>query len=99
MKRFWISWYQPTEDFRPLIYPAENTLGYWCSGFSEAGNVMCALIEATNQSSAYKTITKSWPEAVVFRFCDEVDKDWKPGDRFPVAKWMPLYDQNKKLQR
>ena len=87
MKRFWIFWYQPTEDYRPLKWPLPKTiLGWWCSGqrCSDEASTLIAWVVAPSDYAAEKLIKKYWPEAKEWRFCDEVEKDWKPNDRFPL---------------
>ena len=87
MKRYWISWYQPTEDYRPLKWPLpKEILGWWCSGLrcSDDASTLVAWVEAESNESAEKLIKKYWPEAKEWRFNDEVELDWKPNDRFPV---------------
>jgi hypothetical protein len=92
MSRFWVSWYQPTEDYRPLTYPPNNhILGWWCSGHAEVGSTICAAIEAENEEAAREAVLKDWPEAFDvedWRFINEKPNDWKPGDRFSLSDWM-----------
>lgn len=91
--RFWISWRQPTEDWRPLNYPPNaQVLGCWCSGQSlriptgESGGywTICALVEAENELAAKVVVCIDWPEAEAWRFCNPVDQAWRPGDRFLI---------------
>ena len=87
MSRFWISWYQPTEDYRPLTDPPNAAvLGWWCSGerCSDSAATLCALVEAKDERRAYVVIKKDWPEAEEWRFCEPRDEAWEPNDRFPV---------------
>lgn len=88
--RYWCSFVQPTEYYRPLIYPPnESVLGWWCSGYDSNDNaIICALIESASEDDARKAVLKDWPEAQTFRFCDEVDRKWRPNDRFPLKDWM-----------
>jgi hypothetical protein len=97
MKRYWVSWTQRTEDFRPLSYPPnESILGWWCSGSDGDGNaVLCAVVAAAEDSDVCSAIFKDWPEAKDeimnnnWRIFCEKKVDWKPGDRFPINKtWM-----------
>ncbi len=85
---FWISWHQPTDDFRPLTDPpVEPVLGWWCSGYdSEDVPILCAAVSGRNEQQAKRNVRKSWPEADQWRFCEEKAKDWRPGDRFPIEK-------------
>ncbi len=90
IKRFWISWYQPTEDYRPLTYPPNNVIfGYWCSGSVDETNwTLCALVDAHNVTKAKEVICKDWPEAIEWRFVEQKSSDWLPNDRFPLKDWM-----------
>ncbi|HXJ14100.1 MAG TPA: hypothetical protein VNH19_17630 [Candidatus Limnocylindrales bacterium] len=89
MKRFWLSWVQPTEDYRPLKDPPnEAIIGWWCSGSdSDDHATLCAVVDAKNESAAKKSVQMDWPEATSWRFCDAVARDYQPGDRFPVSGW------------
>ena len=94
LNRFWLSWPQPTEDFRPLTDPPRpaGILGWWCSGY-DADDValLCALVEASNLSAAKAAIRQSWPEAPgkrqVWRIEQEHDATFRPGSRFPINGW------------
>ncbi len=92
MNRFWLSWYQPTEDYRPLHDPPNlAVLGWWCSGYglSDETATLCALVLAPSEAAAKKKIKMDWPEAANWRFCDSVGPEWELSDRFPVGKgWM-----------
>jgi hypothetical protein len=93
-KRFWLSWPQPTEDYRPLTDPPDGAVkGWWCSGYdSKERATLCALVDAASLTAAKNAIRRSWPEAPsarqVWRIESERDKDWLPGDRFPLSPWM-----------
>jgi hypothetical protein len=77
MKRFWISWYQSTEDYRPLRDPPDgNVLGWWCSGYRENDASICALVSGSNSEDACKAVQVDWPEAAEHRFVDEVGDNW-----------------------
>lgn len=95
MTRFWISWYQPTEDYRPLTDPpAAAVCAWWCSGSrsiicngdesDEA--ILCAIVKAASEVSANRAIRKSWPEVKEWRFCEACEPDWLPNNRFPITK-------------
>ena len=91
MNRYWVSWYQPTEDERPLTFPPnESILGWWNSGqrLEPAAWTICAVVEAKTEAAAKKTVRKDWPEAKEWRFVEEVEPDYRPGDRFPLGAWM-----------
>lgn len=85
LKRFWISWYQPTEDYRPIKFPIP--VEWWCSGErADGASTLCAMVDALTEEAAKKEIQKYWHEAGEWRFCDEKAIDWLPGSRFPVAR-------------
>lgn len=91
-KRFWTSWVQPTEDYRPLTDPPnENVLGWWCSGYDSSDQaVLVALVQGENEHNAKTAIAADWPEQKPsngWRFFREVARDFTPGDRFPMAGW------------
>ena len=91
MKLFWISWYQTTEDNRPLHYPpeSERLLGWWDTGTrcSDDASTLCSLVEAEDVDSAKAVIQIDWPEAEEWRFCDETNSH-NLSDRFPLSDWM-----------
>lgn len=90
MKRFWLSWYETSQDYRPINAPPNRAvLAWWCSGASGTNvPTLVALVEAEDESTAKTAIAVDWPPAEerVWRFCDEVAFDWRPGDRFPIDK-------------
>ena len=103
-KRFWISWVQPGDDYRPLTYPPNTgILGWWCSGYSGEGSTICAVVEAPNSSDAKAAILKDWPEALElddWRFVEERAKDWRPNDRFPLSEWMePRFNESENARQ
>lgn len=84
----WLSWYQPTEDHRPVSYPPnEGVLAWFCTGRSERGATIVALIEADTEEQAKEIALKDWPEIVDWRFCED-KHDRKLSNRFPVSDWM-----------
>lgn len=84
---YWMSWYQNTEDFRPLNYPPnEDVLGWWCTGWAEAGHTLCAHVLAENEEEALKVVAKDWPEAKL-RFVNQ-RSCIIPHDRFVPSDWM-----------
>ena len=91
MNRYWLSWNQPTEDYRPLNDPpTENTLGWWCSGTGNDGASICAMVLGVDEEDAWKTIRIDWPEATedTIRFT-ETSREVFPGSRFLITDgWM-----------
>lgn len=87
---FWLSWYQPTEDHRPLEYPPNDAvLGWWCSGSrcSDGAKTIVAMVREETEDAAKKAIKKDWPEATEWRFCNTVENTTM-NDRFPLSDWM-----------
>lgn len=75
---FWISWYQTTEDYRPLKdqRPEDRIIDYWCSGYrgrDDAATIV-ALTIATTEDDAKSLIKEHWPEAEEWRFCEVITK-------------------------
>ena len=99
-KRYWLSWYEKSEDHRPLKYPpGKNILGWWCSGYRGDGEskTMVALVKAGSESIAWLHVERDWPQpqGMEQRFCNEVSDNWRPSDRFPIADWMkPRIERN-----
>jgi hypothetical protein len=89
VNRYWLSWIQPTKDFRPLTDPPNAAiLGWWCSGYDSDDNAtLCAGVEAKSERSAKAAVHIDWPEAKVWRFCEAVPDDFMPSDRFPLKDW------------
>lgn len=85
---FWISWVQPTDDYRPMSFPPnDSVMGWWCSGSAENGATLCAMVKSDSEQNAQEAIRKDWPEAQEWRFC-EPKTDLELGDRFPLNDWM-----------
>lgn len=85
---YWLSWMQPTKDFRPLAFPPrEPILGWWRSGETDDGWTLCAMVLAPDEQSAKALIRTEWPEAEQWRFCDEKASAGL-SDRFPLSDWM-----------
>ena len=92
MGRYWVSWYQPGDDWRPLAYPpTAHVLGAWASGSYDGGTTVCALVEgAQNEDEAKAAIAIDWPESATaeWRFVTPVEVTWlPPNDRFPLPEW------------
>ena len=84
----WISWYQPTEDPRPLNFPPNQyVLGWWVTGETMDGvQILCALVIATTEENAQRITKVDWPEAEDWRFCEETETT-ELSDRFPYPDW------------
>lgn len=84
----WISWYQPTDDHRPINYPpTEKVLAWWKTGESDKGSTLVALVDVDTEISAQESILGNWPEVKDWRFCEEKN-DKIFGSRYPVQDWM-----------
>jgi hypothetical protein len=96
MSRYWISWWEPSEDADALDIPADmpvRLLGEWDSGHRDVRRVdrrepeeqtsMVALVEAENDGMAQYAI-ESTRTVVEWRFREPRADDWTPGDRFPM---------------
>lgn len=88
----WISWYQPTADFRPLADPPnEAIIGWWCTGqagIDDGGPfTLCALVIADSDDKAKASVHVDWPEAENWRFCDP-RATCDLSDRFQFPSWM-----------
>lgn len=89
MRRYWLSWVQPSEDERPLTYPPNALIrGWWCSGFTDDGATLCAVVDAESEREAKRAVREDWPEAKDWRFIEKVADDFVPSSRFPAEEWM-----------
>lgn len=88
-RRFWCSWTEESDDFRPLAFPPhEAILGWWCPGYDEDGDVLFVCVQATDEDAAKRAIAAEWPcEDREFHFIEEKASDWLPGERFPLPDW------------
>ena len=56
----------------------------------------CALVEANNEAEIWPVISRYFPD-YTFRFCEERDADYVPGDRFPGCEYRTsLYEETNK---
>ena len=95
--RFWISWYQAGEDYRPAKWPLPPEIAaYWCTGGSDAASTLCAIVDAPDEAAAKTLIVDCWGGGLVglmdwdsaWRFCNEREPGWKPeSSRFPWPEW------------
>jgi hypothetical protein len=92
MTRYWISWWQPGDDPRPLHFPPKEprVLGWWRSGSDGERTSICAIVAASVEWTAKAAVAEDWPESVdaEWRFVEQKSADWTPGDRFPLSDWM-----------
>lgn len=93
---FWVSWYQPPGDHRPMTDPpTEQVLGWWCTGYDmEDRATICAAVAASTEQEVWAAIRdpKNWPDASTDRFCEsrllEDLDNLRVHDRFPKRAWM-----------
>jgi hypothetical protein len=94
IRRYWISWWQPGADCRPLHFPPKEhrVLGWWRSGTDDARTSICALVAASTEWTAKAFVAEDWPESIdaEWRFVEEKANDWMPGERFPLSGWMEV---------
>ena len=92
--RYWISWWQPGDDPRPLHFPPKDprVLGWWRTGQGDEATTICALVEAGSDEQARQAVATDWPESAgtEWRFIERKDgSEWTPGgNRFPLSDWM-----------
>jgi len=91
--RFWISWYEPAVDCRPVTFPPNAAiLGWWCTGercYDEA-SILVAVVEGEDEDAAKAAVRLDWPGV------EHKDKEWRSceewdgylSDRFPPREWM-----------
>lgn len=86
LQRYWISWYH-SDDFTPFSLHSP----WWCSGWSDRAETICAAVQAKDADDAKQQITAAYdiPAELTFRFVNEKPADWSPFcERFPRAEWM-----------
>ncbi len=76
MKLYWLSWYQPTGDHRPLGFPPNGSiLGWWCTGQTEEGSgTLCSYVVAPSEQEARDRVRIDWPGADEWRFCNGIGR-------------------------
>ena len=89
MSIYWVSWYQPTQDFRPLSFPPnKNILGWWKTGENTSNeSTLVAIVNAVSVKDAEKLIRKDWPEVTNWRFIEK-KSTLLLNDRFLLTNWM-----------
>ena len=84
---YWISWLQPTIDYRPLAFPPnDDILGYWCTESTSNVFTLYAYVVAGDEEGARAKILKDWPEAKDWRICEPQDIV-VDSDHFPLNDW------------
>lgn len=87
MKRYWVSWEQPTTDDETgetVLDTAGREIDCWESGWSadDERSMICAVIDAESEQEVWNGIGRLVGEYTE-RFCLEKPSDWQPGERFP----------------
>jgi hypothetical protein len=90
VKRFWMSWWEPSldGDARPFVVPPESEVPYyWMSGTRGDDDAeetsICAVVVAGDMEQARAVVGRYW-KPCVFRFIEEKPDLWFPeSDRFP----------------
>lgn len=77
MKRFWISWYSKLE-------PENIPFKAWITGETmdePPAFTYVADMTAESEEDAYNNVFQLFPD-YTYRFCNEIEFDWQPSDRF-----------------
>ena len=77
--RYWIRFYSPGSDPRPVSVPAPCQ--WWCSGYGENDSVVCAIVRSVS-GDPWRALEAWWPGLRVSSI-EPVADDWVPSDRFP----------------
>lgn len=93
MNRYWISWWQPGDDPRPLHFPPKEArvLGWWGTGSDGTRTSICAVVAASTEWTAKAAVAEDWPESIdaQWRFVEVKPADWEPeSSRFKIDHWM-----------
>lgn len=91
VKYWWLSWWQPGDDCRPLSSPPnEAVIGWWISGERDNESSICLVVAGADEFEAKRMVAIDWPESVgsEWRFCQERDMRKPMSDRFPLSEWM-----------
>lgn len=88
--QWWLSWYESSHDFRPIVHPPnQNILGWWHSGYDSNNDAtLCAMVKAKTADEAWSYIIGDWPGEKRKRFEEKHPIGYRPGDRFPLNEWM-----------
>lgn len=86
VRRWWISWWEPCEDYRPAR-DHENAPPWWCSATrvedDAIWSAICAVVDAYSEETARTQVSRFWDPAE-WRFCERKADGWMPApDRFP----------------
>lgn len=110
-KRWWLSWWQPGSDCRPMVLPvAMPILGWWRTGTRGQGDEpedrewspassLVAWVEADSPEDARTALLPYWPESAKaqWRFePEDVESSWRPSDRF--ASKLPQDPRNAEVK-
>lgn len=89
MSLYWVSWYQPTLDFRPLSFPPNNNiLGWWKTGENTSNeSTLVAIVTSISSDDVREIVHIDWPEVTNWRFIEK-KSTLLLNDRFPLTNWM-----------
>lgn len=74
-----VRFYQPTEDYRPVIWPVPHP--YWCTGFNDTHNILVVYVDSVEQ------LKLQWPEAEQIDVFQEDADHYVFTDRFSKPDW------------
>lgn len=83
MSRWWVSWWSGYYDDEGCTEPPFQV---WITGSRDRDETrnevsLCAVIDADSEAVIWDSVLEHFPD-YVGRFCEPVDPDWIPGDRF-----------------
>lgn len=93
-RRWWLSWYEYSEDVRPMDDKDPHILGWWLTGYGDDEDgeyeTIVAWLEAPSLAAAWDVVDILWPcqndSARKIRFENEVEPSYVPSDRFPICQ-------------
>lgn len=88
-KWFWLSFYS-TSDTGHKRRGKRQPFWSWISGESDGAtedetkfSIVCLVEDVDSEEAAWALINEWWPNVGGHRFCNEVERGYKPGGRFP----------------
>ena len=82
---FWLSFYSTSETGK-RVRRLRQPFWSWCSGTSGDAQTLysiCCLVEDVKDEDAAWKLVREWFPVGATRFCNEVERGYRPGDRFP----------------
>jgi hypothetical protein len=79
-KKYWISWYQSTDDPRPITVPQlkDGVIGYWVSGECMNGDSVVFAVALITSMTSYRGMGLRIVLAFIFMFLFGFLRGWKP---------------------